>query len=84
MGPSFIVNRHKHFPNIKIFNFSTVSTGKGSVFKMKVVAASRLALLFISYLTLTSSQFSEEDAKQFVDSLDTIFCDAGNAEMTAR
>ena len=41
-------------------------------------------LLFASLVTQSASQFTEDDAKEFINGLDTIFCDAGNAEMVAR
>ena len=45
-----------------------------------------LGLFAVLLLTATTatSQLTEDDAREFIDSLDAIFCDAGNAEMVAR
>ena len=51
--------------------------------KMKSIGIAAV-LLFASLVTQSASQFTEDDAKEFINGLDTIFCDAGNAEMVAR
>jgi hypothetical protein len=53
-------------------------------FRMKLVGSFAALCVVASLASPATSQFSEDDAREFVDSLDAIFCDAGNAEMTAR
>ncbi len=54
------------------------------LFKMKLIGLVAVLLIAVTTVTTVTSQFTEDDAREFVDSLDGIFCDAGNAEMVAR
>jgi len=51
---------------------------------MKLIGLVAVLLIAVTTVTPVTSQFTEDDAREFVDSLDGIFCDAGNAEMVAR